>query len=74
MKKSFSLFFILCSLFFFSQISEQKLDELIQKTITTFNVPGISVGVIKDGKVIYSKGFGLRSLTSKLPIDRKSVV
>jgi CubicO group peptidase (beta-lactamase class C family) len=52
MKKSFSLFFILCSLFFFSQISEQKLDELIQNTIKTFDVPGMSVGVIKDGKVI----------------------
>lgn len=74
MKKSFSLFFILCSLFYFSQISEQKLDELIQKTITTFDVPGMSVGVIKDGKVIYSKGFGVRSLTSKLPMTPETLV
>ena len=74
MKKSFSLFFILCSLFFFSQISEQKLDELIQKTITTFDVPGMSVGVIKDGKIIYSKGFGVRSLTSKLPMTPETLV
>ena len=74
MKKSFSLFFILCSLFFFSQISEQKLDELIQKTITTFDVPGMSVGVLKDGKVIYSKGFGVRSLTSKLPMTPETLV
>jgi CubicO group peptidase (beta-lactamase class C family) len=66
--------FILCSLFFFSQISEQKLDELIQKTITTFDVPGMSVGVIKDGKVIYSKGFGVRSLTSKLPMTPETLV
>ena len=74
MKKSFSLFFILCSLFFFSQISEQKLDELIQKTITTFDVPGMSVGVIKDGKIIYSKGFGVRSLNSKLPMTPETLV
>ena len=74
MKKSFSLFFILCSLFFFSQISEQKLDELIQNTIKTFDVPGMSVGVLKDGKVIYSKGFGVRSLTSKLPMTPETLV
>ena len=74
MKKSFSLFFILCSLFFFPQISEQKLDELIQKTITTFDVPGMSVGVIKDGKIIYSKGFGVRSLNSKLPMTPETLV
>ena len=48
MKKSFSLFFILCSLFFFSQISEQKLDELIQNTIKTFD-SSILVAMSVDG-------------------------
>ncbi|MFN8365327.1 MAG: serine hydrolase domain-containing protein [Cloacibacterium normanense] len=74
MKKSFSLFFILCSLFFFSQISEQKLDELIQNTIKTFDVPGMSVGILKDGKVIYSKGFGVRSLNNNLPMTPETLV
>lgn len=74
MKKSFSLFFVLFSLFFFSQISEQKLDEVIQKTITTFDVPGMSVGIVKDGKVIYSKGFGVRSLMTKLPMTPETLV
>lgn len=74
MKKSFSLFFILCSLLFFSQISEQKLDELIQNTIKTFDVPGMSVGVLKDGKVIYSKGFGVRSLNNNLPMTPETLV
>ncbi len=74
MKKSFSLLFILCSIFFFSQISEQKLDEVIQKTLTTFDVPGMSVGIIKDGKILYAKGFGVRSLNSKLPMTPETLV
>lgn len=74
MKKSFSLFFILCSIFFFSQISEQKLDEVIQKTLTTFDVPGMSVGVIKDGKIVYAKGFGVRSLNTKQPMTPETLV
>ena len=40
----------------FSQIEEKKLDELIQNTLKTFDVPGISVGIIKDGKTVYAKG------------------
>jgi len=75
MKSKFSSILLLFAFVFsFSQISEQKLDELIQKTITTFDVPGMSVGVIKDGKVIYSKGFGVRSLNSKLPMTPETLV
>jgi hypothetical protein len=31
----------------------------------SFDVPGIAVAVIKDGKVIHSKGYGVRSLNTK---------
>ena len=74
MKKSLSFIFFLCSLFFFSQISEEKLDALVQKTLTTFDVPGISVGVVKDGKVVYSKGFGVRSLLNNKPMTSETLV
>src|SRR5690606_9442514 len=49
-------------------------DELIQKTLTTFDVPGMSVGVIKDGKVVYAKGFGVRSLNTKQSMDENTLV
>ena len=59
MKLKLSLLFVLFSLLSFSQIEEKKLDELIQNTLKTFDVPGISVGIIKDGKTVYAKGFGV---------------
>lgn len=34
----------------------------------------MSVGVIKDGKIISSKGFGVRSLTTKQPMDDNTLV
>lgn len=74
MKKIFSLLFILVSFFFFGQISEKKIDEVIQKTLTSFDVPGISVGIVKEGKLIYSKGFGLRSLNTKQPMTPETLV
>jgi len=74
MKQKLSLFFLLCCLTAFGQVDEKKLDELVRNTLKTFDVPGISVGIVKDGKVIYSKGFGVRSLTSKQPMDDQTLV
>jgi CubicO group peptidase (beta-lactamase class C family) len=34
----------------------------------------MSVGIVKDGKVTYSKGFGVRSLTTKQPMDDNTLV
>ena len=74
MKRNFSLLFVLVSLMAFAQIEEKKLDELIQNTLKTFDVPGMSVGIIKDGKKDYAKGFGINSLTTKQKMDENTLV
>ncbi|MDQ0477141.1 serine hydrolase [Chryseobacterium gotjawalense] len=74
MKTRLSFLLILISFFAFAQTEEKKLDELIQNTLKTFDVPGISVGIIKDGKVIYSKGFGVRSLTTNQRMTDETLV
>ena len=35
--------------------------------------PGAALGVIKDGKLIYSKGYGLADLEHEIPIDASTV-
>ncbi|WP_430467223.1 serine hydrolase [Winogradskyella ouciana] len=57
-----------------AQIEEKQLDKLIQETLTTFEVPGISVGILKDGEVVYSKGQGVRSLTTKKDMTDETLV
>jgi CubicO group peptidase (beta-lactamase class C family) len=44
------------------------LDEVIGKAMTEWKIPGISVAVVKDGQVIYAKGFGYRDVERKLPV------
>jgi len=59
----------------FSQaLTEGQIDALIDRSIKAFDVPGISVGVIKDDKVVYAKGRGLRSLNTKQPMDENTLV
>ena len=55
--------------FFYSQIDTLNLiDKRVEKIITEWQVPGCAIGIIKNGKLIYSKGFGYRDLENKLPV------
>uniref|UniRef100_UPI0028B1E430 serine hydrolase domain-containing protein n=1 Tax=Soonwooa sp. TaxID=1938592 RepID=UPI0028B1E430 len=74
MKKRLMLTLVLATSTFWAQMPEAKLDELIKNTIKTFDVPGMSVGIVKDGQMVYSKGFGVRSLKNNLPMDSKTLV
>lgn len=38
----------------------QELERHIQETKKTWNIPGLAVGVIIDGKIVFSKTFGVR--------------
>ena len=62
-KKIVLLFVFILSLTINAQIAEKNLDNLVEETLKTFDVPGISVGILKDGKIVYAKGHGVRSLT-----------
>jgi len=57
----------------FSQYSEAYVDSVVEKAMTTFDVPGIAVAIIKDNKTIHEKGYGVRSLNNKLPVDENTL-
>ncbi len=56
-----------------AQLSPGEIDALVNRTLTTFDVPGISVLVIKDKKIVHAKGYGVRSLNSKLPVNENTL-
>ncbi|GAB3274909.1 serine hydrolase [Larkinella harenae] len=50
-------------------LTSAQIDQLAERTLTTFQVPGIAVAVVKDGKVIHARGYGVRSLKSSQKVD-----
>ena len=54
-------------------ITSSQIDSLVEKTMKTFDVPGIAVAVVKNDKVIHSKGYGVRSLNTKLKMDANTL-
>ncbi|MDM1299810.1 serine hydrolase [Empedobacter falsenii] len=47
---------------FGQNISNQVIDQVTENAMKTFDVPGMSVAVIKDGTIVHSKGYGVKSL------------
>ena len=74
LKRLFTALLFISTLILNAQIEEQQLDSLIKETLTTFDVPGISVGIFKDGNVVYAKGHGVRSLTTKKDMNDETLV
>ena len=54
-------------------LSSVAIDSLAERTLRAFDVPGIAVCVIKDGKVVHSKGYGVRSLDTRQPVDEHTL-
>lgn len=51
----------------------QGCDALIEQALIDFDVPGIAVGVVVDGEVVYAKGFGYRDVERKLPVTTDTI-
>jgi CubicO group peptidase (beta-lactamase class C family) len=45
------------------------LDSYVANSMKTFGVPGMAVAIVKDGKVVVSKGYGVRKLGDPTPVD-----
>jgi CubicO group peptidase (beta-lactamase class C family) len=39
-----------------------KLSEFVEKGMTELGVPGVAVGIVQDGEVVFADGFGVREL------------
>ncbi len=65
----FTLLFLVLNSAVFAQISNAEIDALVEKAMKEFNVAGVAVAVVKDGKIIHEKGYGVKSTDSKQPVD-----
>lgn len=51
-----------------AQQNLEGFDQVIEKTLADYQIPGLAIGIIVDGYPIYSKGFGYRDIEKKLPV------
>jgi CubicO group peptidase (beta-lactamase class C family) len=49
------------------------LDAMVNRALETFHVPGAAVGIIIDGKVVLTKGYGFRDQANSLPVTENTL-
>jgi CubicO group peptidase (beta-lactamase class C family) len=49
------------------------LADFVARAMKEFEVPGLSVAVVKDGKVVFTKGYGVRTLGESPTVDGKTL-
>lgn len=77
MKFGFGLLF-LCSFLYTSKAQPpsligDSLDRYIQKGMIDWQIPGLSIAIVKDGKTVYSKGFGERNISTHAPVTEHTL-
>lgn len=76
--KRFQIALLVCvSLFSFSLFSQESLpenfDSWIESSREDWKIPGMAVGIVKNGEVIYAKGFGEKRLGSDEMVDANTI-
>ncbi|MGD9561590.1 MAG: serine hydrolase [Pyrinomonadaceae bacterium] len=61
----------------FAQTAQQRnvdiFDKYAESARTAWEVPGMSIGIVKDGNVLLSKGYGVRELGKSDPVNAQTL-
>ncbi len=51
----------------------KEFESYVGKVQKEWMIPGMAVSVMKDGKLVFAKGFGVKDINGKLPVDENTV-
>jgi CubicO group peptidase (beta-lactamase class C family) len=51
----------------------EEFDELVEKTMARWEVPGVAIAVVKDGEVAHMKGYGYRNVEKELEVNPQTL-
>lgn len=63
------LIVVLAAGFAAAQTAPADLDEYVSRAMKTFDVPGLALAIVKDGRVAVAKGYGVRKLGDPAAVD-----
>src|SRR6187402_3504124 len=51
----------------------KEFDAYVEKSRSLYQVPGLALAVVKDGKVLFKKGYGVRQLGTTNAVDTQTL-
>jgi CubicO group peptidase (beta-lactamase class C family) len=52
---------------------QDSIDQYIENGLRDWNLPGLAIVVVKDGKVVLMRGYGVKDIQSKMPVDTNTL-
>ncbi|MEZ5293640.1 MAG: serine hydrolase [Vicinamibacterales bacterium] len=49
------------------------LDGYVERAVREWRIPGLAIAVVKDGEIVFAKGYGVRRLGSPEPVDDRTL-
>jgi len=57
-----------------SKLLTEKVDAFVREKMSANRIPGLSLAVVRDGKIVYSKGYGMANLELSTPTTEKTAL
>jgi CubicO group peptidase (beta-lactamase class C family) len=76
MKQKFMVFFIVflvLSIAASAKVNLSQLDRYFETARKEWKIPGMAVAIVKDGKVVLAKGYGVKEFSKKEKVDEKTL-
>jgi CubicO group peptidase (beta-lactamase class C family) len=73
MKKIIALLLLASQVVYGQNISSEQIDSLVKISMKMIPQAGMAVAIVKDGKVVHSKGYGVSSINTKEPVDENTL-
>jgi CubicO group peptidase (beta-lactamase class C family) len=54
-------------------ITETRIDDTVARAMAAFQTPGVAVGIVRDGKVLMAKGYGVREVGKPDRVNAQTV-
>ena len=54
---------------FAQDINTREIDQFVTTQMKRFDVPGVGLAIVKNGKIAYVKGYGVRDLKTNTPVN-----
>jgi CubicO group peptidase (beta-lactamase class C family) len=56
-----------------AQTVEQQFDTYVASAVKDWNVAGLAISVVKDGKIVFAKGYGVKEVGKPAAVDTQTV-
>jgi CubicO group peptidase (beta-lactamase class C family) len=69
MKKEIIILLLFAIAFSVQSQGLEKIDTYLSESLADWGIPGMSVAIVKDGKVVLAKGYGLKDINGSAKVD-----